>query len=194
KSTGALIGVASGLGLLLLFYKKTRVLTILFLVSCFLFLVSLPADNPIKQELTFQDRSGQIRLSMWSETLEFLSDHPIAGAGFASYKQKIVPYHTTVNGEGIEIFPHPHNIFLIMWMNLGMLGLVGFLGILFWFFYNSLKINNNLLFKSSNLSIFLLSSMTVILVTGLVDNSYAKNDFAIIFWMLIAFLIIDEGI
>ncbi|MBU0597138.1 O-antigen ligase family protein, partial [Patescibacteria group bacterium] len=174
KSTGALIGVASGLGLLLLFYKKTRVLTILFLVFCFLFLVSLPADNLIKQELSFQDRSGQIRISMWTETLEFLSDHPIAGAGLTSYKQKIVPYHTTVNGEGIEIFPHPHNIFLIMWVNLGLLGLVGFLGILFWFFYNSLKIRrleylkigNNSVFQSSNLSIFLLSSMTVIIVTG----------------------------
>ena len=50
---------------------------------------------------------------------EFLTAHPLRGAGLASYTQRIVPYHSQVAGENIEIFHHQHNIFLTMWVNLG---------------------------------------------------------------------------
>ncbi|MFA5813093.1 MAG: O-antigen ligase family protein [Patescibacteria group bacterium] len=202
KSTGGLAGLAAGIALLLFFYKKTRLITIILLASGLLTLALLPAYNPIKKELTLQDRSGQIRLSIYQETWQFLKDNPIFGAGLASYKEKIIPYHTAVNGEGIEIFHHPHNIFLTMWVGLGLTGLVGFLLIMVWFFKTGiigvLKIkrlkdckikDNTSSFQSFNLSIFLLASMTAIVVTGLVDSPYIKNDLAILFWLLPALLI-----
>ena len=64
---------------------------------------------------------------------EFLTAHPLRGAGLASYTQRIVPYHSQVAGENIEIFHHQHNIFLTMWVNLGLLGLIGFVWMLVWF-------------------------------------------------------------
>ncbi|MBU2542333.1 O-antigen ligase family protein [Patescibacteria group bacterium] len=191
KSTGALIGLVAGIGILLLAYKKTRLTTIIILASGFLTLILLPQSNPIKQELLLQDRSGQIRLSMWSDTFEFLKDNPITGAGLASYQEKIIPYHTTVNGEGIEIFHHPHNIFLTMWVNLGLFGLIGFVLILIWFFKESLSFiiyhlsnNEGTIRKLNNLPIYLLSSLVIIIVMGLVDSPYIKNDLAIFFWLL----------
>ena len=139
KSTGALIGILAGIFVLLLLYKKTRIASVIILASGILTLTLLPATNPIKQELFFQDRSGQIRVAMYKETLQFLKDHPILGAGLASYTKRIEPYHTTVNGEGIEIFHHPHNIFLTMWVNTGIVGLAGFVLIIIWFYQTGLK-------------------------------------------------------
>jgi O-antigen ligase len=187
KSTGGLIGIAAGIGLLLLFYKKTRwpaiVLGSIVLISIF----AIPKLDSIQTEVTFQDRSGQIRLAIYNETLTFLKDHPIAGAGLASFSERIVPYHKTVNGEGIEIFHHPHNIFLTMWVNLGLLGLIGFIGIIisnFLFLISVLKQKN----IPPQISYFLIASFTTIIITGLVDSPYVKNDLAILFWAITALL------
>ncbi len=188
KSTGALIGLAAGIVILLLFYKKTRLPIIILSIVCLSGLLSLSSLSSLRNEVTFQDRSGQIRLSMWSDTTEFLKDHPINGAGLASYTEKIIPYHTTVNNEGIEIFHHPHNIFLTMWVNLGLLGLISFALILIWFFKTSLLRN----ILRNNLTVFLLSSISIIAITGLVDSPYIKNDLAILFWLLPALLILNQ--
>lgn len=190
KSTSALIGLAVGLGFLLLFNKKTRWVTISLGLVSFVCLVSLPSFSEIKQELLLQDRSGQIRTGIWQETFKFLSVHPIAGAGLASYANKIKPYHTTINGEGIEIFHHPHNIFLTMWVNLGLLGLISFILILIWFFRIALSPISYRLSNKSTIKPFIIASMIIILVMGLVDSPYIKNDLAILFWLLPALLIV----
>ncbi len=186
KSTGGLIGMLAGIGLLLLIYKKTRWITVVVCIIGILSLFSFSGLSSLKNEVLFQDRSGQVRLSIYQETWEFLKDNPILGAGLASYSKKIEPYHTTVNGEGIEIFHHPHNIFLTMWVNLGLLGLFGFL-ILLVTSYRLLVTKNR-----SKLNIFILASLATIIVTGLVDSPYIKNDLSIFFWTIIALTIISQ--
>src|SRR3989344_1275909 len=197
KSSGALIGLGSGLMLLLFLWPKTRWWTALIGLIGLIGLIS--PINPARQELLLQDRSGQIRVQMWGEAIELLRARPVLGAGLASYQERVKPYHTTVNNEGIEIFHHPHNIFLTMYVNLGLLGLVGFLGIIVWFYkvgFQSLKPKTYSLtpvpaphFSISSFPHFLLSSMTIILVHGLVDSPYIKNDLAILFWVLIALML-----
>ena len=160
------------------------------------------------------DGSGKIRIAIWRETFVFLKDRPILGAGLASYEERIAPYHTTVNGEGIEIFHHPHNLFLTMWVNTGVVGLVGFVGLLVWFYaagisritlrqaqgkqYHVSRITKQerrspITDHRSPITLtpFLLSAMTVILVAGLVDSPYIKNDLAILFWLLPALMILS---
>ncbi|MDP2693022.1 MAG: O-antigen ligase family protein [bacterium] len=186
KSTGGLIGILAGVGILLILSKKTRKYTLIFGILSFLIFILIPT-NPIKEELLMQDRSGQLRINMWAETTEFLSDHPIKGAGLASYKTLIYPYRID---KWIEVFHHPHNIFLTMWVNLGLLGLLGFTWILVWFFRVGLQ---NLQATSYKLTPFLLASMTTLITTGLVDSPYIKNDLSIFFWLLPALLIFTTG-
>ena len=45
---------------------------------------------------------------------------------------------------------------------------------------------------NSQMSIVLAASMTALLVHGLVDVQYFKNDLAIFFWMLVALSAIDD--
>lgn len=177
KGSGPIIGVLAGIGTLLLYNKKIRVSLLAVGILAILSISFLPKTHFLQQEVFMRDRSGQIRIGIWKETKEFLKDHPFAGAGLASYDDKIVPYHKQVNGENIEIFHHPHNIFLTMWVNTGLLGLVGFLTLLFSFFYYGLKE------KREKLARFLISGMVIILVSGLVDSPYIKNDLSILFWV-----------
>ena len=119
----------------------------------------------------------------------------LTGAGLAAYSKKIAPYHQKVNGENIEIFHHPHNIFLTMWVNLGILGLIGFVWILVWFFSVALSRNNLTIgqFNNSTIIPFLAASMITLLTTGLVDSPYIKNDLSIFFWALMTLLVISRS-
>ena len=183
KSTGALIGILASTFLLLIYFKKTRLITLIFSFIAFSIFIFLPINNPIKQELLFQDRSGQIRLNMWNETWQFLKTEPLSGAGLTSYSQKIIPFHGQVNKENIEIFHHPHNIFLTMWINLGFFGLISFIFINLFCFYKYFKDKNHLTF-------FVLLSLVSFLIMGLVDSPYIKNDLAFIYWFLITLFFI----
>src|SRR2546429_5347009 len=72
------------------------------------------------------------RLQIWSDTLHMLRDHPIFGAGLRAYAIVMRPYVTTPKHIP-ELYPH--NIFLAMWVELGLLGLAAFvvlLGTLLW--------------------------------------------------------------
>ena len=72
KSTGGLIGVAAGIGVLLLLSKKTRWPTLgLGIAALLVLFFVLPDGNPLRTELLMQDRSGQIRVAMWGEAANF---------------------------------------------------------------------------------------------------------------------------
>jgi len=187
RSTGGLVGAAAGIIFLLLVHKKTRWPTVIIGLASFVGLVGLNRLSNIRQELFLQDRSGQIRIEMWSEAIEFLRARPVAGAGLASYQTLIYPYRID---KWIEVFHHPHNLFLTMWVNLGLLGLIGFVWILVWFYRVGLK---NLQPTSYKLQAFLLASMTTLLTTGLVDSPYIKNDLALFFWLLPALMVVASG-
>lgn len=189
KGTGPLIGAIVGIGFLLLINKKTRWYTISLGIAGILCLLFLPQLSNIKKEITFGDRSGQIRLSMWNDTWNFLKDNPLIGAGLASYSEKIVPYHSLVNGEKIEIFHHPHNIFLTMWVNLGILGLISFIVILIYSLKNSLTNFGNWKLEIGNLKSYLIASLLIVIIMGLVDSPYIKNDSAMFFWLLLALIL-----
>lgn len=191
KSTGATIGVAAAIGVLLLLHKKTRLPALILGIIAIISLFSLPPTNPIRQEVLMQDRSGQLRLDMWAETTQYLSEHPITGAGLASYHEVIRPYRID---KWIEVFHHPHNIFLTIWVNIGLIGLIGFVWIIVWFYRVALQqIIGNSKLKIENFSPYLIATMTTFVVMGLVDSPYIKNDLAMVFWMVIGLAIISVG-
>jgi len=146
----------------------------------------------LKQELLLKNRTGQLRINMWRQTYNFLSDNPIFGAGISAYKEKIVPYRKNPN---IETFHHPHNLWLTIWVNLGLLGFIAFNWILIWFYkqsffetkYNNIKFNQEL-------ALFNTSLFTTFLIMGLVDSPYIKNDLALLFWFPIALMLIKNSL
>lgn len=194
-SEGAMVAVVAGIVFIMLFYPKTRYLLLMLLILGSIFIqLDIGADfkNLIIEKATLQDVSGKIRLEMWGETLEMLKDNFYTGAGLANYQNVVAPYHRAGH---IEIYLYPHNFILNFWSELGILGLIGFLWIVIKFFWQgAVKIykNNKQSFKGV-VAISLMGAMIAILIHGLVDVPYFKNDLAILFWFIVGALIILEN-
>lgn len=200
QSDGAIVGVLAGAAIFcLLWNKKIRIFIIALIVLLAAFYL-LPNNNLsfIKEKLLFADWSGIVRLQIWRETWAMLKDNWLFGAGIGSYPIKILSYHGS--RAWMDVFLYPHNIIFNFWSELGLLGLGAFVWLLEKFgrmCYNLLKFS----FSSPPLdkggrggvrifTITAISAMIVIIVHGLVDVPYFKNDLSILFWIIYAMPII----
>jgi O-antigen ligase len=129
------------------------------------------------------------RLQIWSDTLHMLRDHPIFGAGLRAYTQEMAPY---VSGNRIPEL-YPHDVYLAMWSELGLLGLIAFvvlLSLLLWrgwrAFYRADGFARPLLWGTS-------AAFVAIAVHGFVDTPYFKNDLAVELWIVAALQVAAIG-
>lgn len=216
-SEGALIGLIFGLIVLgLLSTKKIRLITIVGTIIISTILVSLPPSRQyIITKATLSDLSGEIRKQQWRETWQMLKNgHIITGAGIDNYQKQTRPYHQ----EGIfynrdhiknfnslayrsaeirakywqptELYLYPHNIFLNFWSELGLFGLLIFIWIFIKFFLTIISIKNKMDKNNRDKYILngLFASFITIIIHGLVDVPYFKNDLAMMFWILMSIL------
>jgi len=215
KSEGALIGIAVALiamGILCNKWTRRTVLS-LIVVGMLIMGLNMSLREPIVRKIALMDLDGQIRRQQWSETWQMLTSSPkhfIFGAGLGSYQTAIAPFHKSgiyVRNndpefdkwvaisleyqqkvwQPLEIYLYPHNIFLNFWTELGFAGVLLFL----WIILRFLILDFRLLIldcRYKNIALGLMGAMTVIIIHGLVDVPYFKNDLAIIFWMLIGIM------
>ncbi len=182
-STGALVALAATIAIFGLWHKKTRWLMIGLIVATAVLIPLSPLREPFKQEVLLGGRSGVVRLNMWVETFEMLQKQPLLGAGLAGYQTAVQPFHIL---NWAEIYLYPHNLFLNFWTETGLLGLAAFLWLILLIFRTGLG--------KADISPFLLASFLIILIHGLVDVPYFKNDLAVMFWILIGMFGIIEKV
>ncbi len=128
---------------------------------------------------TFFGRAG--RLELWSATLQMLRHYSVFGAGLSGFADRVAPYW---NANHPERFIDPHNIVLNFWVETGVLGVIAFAWLLVVAFRASWQG-----WKSGETDwrpIFLgvLLALVAIVVHGLVDVPYFKNDLSLEFWAL----------
>lgn len=138
--------------------------------------------NALVHEITFQGWSGKVRLIMWRETWAMLKDHWFFGAGFGGYPKVFDVYH---KARFIEIFQYPHNILFNFWSETGVLGVIAFAGIVVTWIRQALRIPSMQSTRTYTSILVLLAPFLAILVHGLVDVPYFKNDLALLFWLFI---------
>lgn len=194
RSDGAIAGILAGIIVLgFLWNKRSRLITAgLLIISLIIFLNTPIIKEPVMTELTFQGPSGKIRTEMWTETFKMLEDRFIFGAGLSGYQEAFDPYH---KARHIEVYLYPHNFVFNFWSEVGLLGLVAFLWIVFKYF----KIGKDAINRVSNggltnntSTIILIAVMITILVHGLVDVPYFKNDLAVMFWLFIGMMAVNN--
>lgn len=137
--------------------------------------------DPSKRDNTFEGR-----LRIWSDTIQMLKDHPILGAGLRAYTQVMKPYVT--GGRLPELYPH--DVYLAMWSELGLLGLIAFavlLVMLLWLgwraYARAVGFYRPLMWGAA-------SAVVTIAVHGIFDTPLFKNDLAIEFWVVAAIVIV----
>ncbi|OIO52812.1 hypothetical protein COY93_04950 [Candidatus Uhrbacteria bacterium CG_4_10_14_0_8_um_filter_58_22] len=180
-SEGAALGVAVGLLTYGLLSRPLRKYALIGLIAaCALTLAYAPLRNYASLMLSMRDDSWQVRQTVWSESLDMIADRPVFGAGLSGYPDALTTYHLARH---IEIFQYPHSLLLNFWTETGLIGLAGFLALLWSFF---VSVGSTFRRRPDEwLPQALLAAMVALLVHGLVDVPYFRNDLAFLFWILI---------
>jgi O-antigen ligase len=165
--------------------KKTAIvygLLFLFLIGILSFSQS---DSAKLDNLLHSARSSwQSRLMIWRAAWLIIGDHPILGIGPGMFQEFYLAYQSRFPIPYLEwAVPQPHNIFLAFWLETGLLGLVAFFWLIIIFIKKVIK---TLKGKDTGLPQILAMLMGYILIHGLIDTTYFKNDLAVVFWLIIA--------
>jgi len=192
QSEAAIGAVITTLFIAAMFWKKSRNIAILITTISFFIVLLIPQiRTPLFDKITLQDYSGSIRIMQWKETKLFLIDHPLQGAGLNGYPAAITPYHTHPE---IEVFQYPHNIFLNFWVELGVFGLVALAWLITIVSISIPKISNlpKRIPLGNWLGIVSGFALLEMIIHGIVDVPYLKNDLAILSWILLALIFLSH--
>jgi putative inorganic carbon (HCO3(-)) transporter len=143
-----------------------------------------PIATRLGHEVNVSDpnNSFELRVRLWQATLRMLRDHPVFGSGLSGFAKTITPYR---QGQFAEDLVYPHNIVLNFWTETGLLGLVAFAWLLVQAFRTAWRGVRRAgeAWRPYHLGVLL--ALIGIVVHGLVDVPYWKNDLAAEFWILL---------
>jgi len=178
----ALAAVAVGLALT---HRRRWILVGTGVVAAAGLMVLPPLRNRILTEVDFSNGHNTLvgRFHLWSVALQMLREHPIFGAGLSGFAAAIAPIWNATN---IDRYTYPHNIVLNFWTETGLLGLAAFLWILiagFVLAWRGYRASNGG-WQAIHLGVLL--ALVAVVVHGLVDVPYWKNDLSVEFWAILA--------
>jgi len=176
-SYGAWVGFLFAL-IFLLIQKKDKKMILIFLSLFILILILQIPTQKFQGFIDFSYPSLESRIIIWQSSWEIIKDNALIGIGPGMFQKYYLDYQVNFAPYPEWSVPQPHNIFLAFWLQAGLLGLVGFFWLLISFFK---KIE-----PKQILSSILIGTMIYILIHGMVDTTYWKNDLSIIFWLIIS--------
>jgi O-antigen ligase len=158
------------------------------------------------------------RLFLWQSALRMIHDHLWFGVGMENwlcyYSYNTVCFdpalilhhywilHDPVTGAwtGLQNEPtlsHPHNIFLHVWVSMGIFGVLAFIAVLalfFWLFARILLSLRNAETKGDStmwwMTMGVGAAMVAALIQGQVDSSFLVQDLSFCFWMLVTAILL----
>ena len=159
------------------------------------------------------------RIYLWETAWPMIADHPWFGVGLDNWlcyysknsecNAKVFHYWVlkdpqTHRPTGLQEEPtlsHPHNIFLHVWVSIGIFGLLAFVGILilfYWLFARILaRIRRTGGHDAEYLQWILISVGSALLaafIQGQVDSTFLEQDLAFCFWGMVAALLVLRAI
>jgi O-antigen ligase len=195
-SQGAMLGMGCGLFAYALTQRRLRLPALAVAAVALAAVLAIPAARTEAVALvTLSDDSGSVRQGIWRETAAMLIDRPIFGAGLSGFQSTFAPYHKI---PGVEIFMYPHSWPLNFWVETGLAGLAAFVWIIVVFFRRAFRhpgpASGRVRLAGGEsrgldkvwLPLAAACAMLALLIHGLVDVPYFKNDLALLFWVVVA--------
>lgn len=180
---GYLALAAVVLGAVLLHRRRLLMLGLAVLV-----LVGLALIPPIRHRILIETQNVygntiQSRIDLWTSAVKLIEHRPLFGSGLSGFQQMSAPYYTHLHTAAN--FIDPHNIVLNFWVETGILGLIAFTWIMVAGFQVSWRgwRQGSTGWRAYHLGALL--ALVAVVVHGLVDVPYFKNDLSLEFWALI---------
>lgn len=196
-SYGGWLGVIAGSTVIIIF-SKFRLLALnrksikVYAIAAFalILLFFTQTNNPKLQHILNGDYYSSLhsRLMIWQSALVISQDHWLTGIGADNFQQVYLDYAQHFKEPYIEwSAPQPHNIFLAFLTQLGVLGLLSFISILALSGYQIINLaRSHINIVKDPLFIWASAYLFYLIIHGLIDTPYFKNDLAILFWLAIA--------
>ncbi len=186
-SQGAFIALSLGFVIFigLLGYKKSAISIVVIGVVAACAIIFFPNSLPVHY------KSAGNRVLLWSYSEQFLSASPknfVLGAGVRQFFRKIQKPHYDV--KKMERLIYPHNIFLNFWTETGLFGMLSFTALYVYLFVSAFRYYRH---RDKILGTGIFVMLIVMFVHGLIDVPYFKNDLAMLFWVLAAFIFTVEA-
>jgi len=212
-SRGSWVGTGVGLlSLLLLPQRRFSLLLPLSLIG----LLSLPFIGSFAVSGALLERlasfgsasadSGVIpRLQIWSAAPKLVVEHALLGIGPGNFGvaygrllgitpvpdsyQSLPDWYVYAANPPVQFFPHAHNLFLNLTIELGLVGLVAFMWLLTLAFLKAWRIRRSTTTKQEGfLSIGILGGFIAMLVANLVDTTFYQGFIIIVFFTFLGLL------
>ena len=186
-SRGCYVSLAIGAFVFVLIINKK--LIVAFIPAMFGVLLVLPTTvvNRIVGILNFDDTSTIFRLNIWRGSLRMLSDFWPMGVGQGEMAfNRVYTYYSL----GAIFTPHSHNLFLQIFIETGIVGLLVFIGVLACFY----RAQVNFLRRVKELRLRVFSAALIAAVTGFLAQGAFDYNFYNYRVMLTFFLFIGIGI
>jgi|GEM_PF-1875494 O-antigen ligase len=186
-------------------YIVGLIFVIFFVVSSFFVVITSGRLNYLMQPwgALGVHNSISVRMQLWDISFELIREHPFLGAGLGTfepaYQEKLHNRFSQFNscdGECINkplpefVYRDPHSWPLSFWLNVGVLGFLSFSlinAVIMW----SVVVRQNLRLVGAR-SVFVVAvllALIAVLLFGLTDTIYWKNDLASLYWILLALLV-----
>ena len=175
-SRGALLAMVLSIIPLWGYFSKKQKIAGLLLFAVILIIPQIT----LRVKTIFSDPSSIAHVDLMKAAINKIETSPLLGNGLNGFRQALV----SQNFAG-EILNYPHNIFLNFWLELGILGLLSFLAIVTLCFRQYFKQKSGLRFAA-------VLALAAMLIHGLVDVPYFKNDLSLLFWFIISVFWIEE--
>lgn len=132
------------------------------------------------------DVSTDVRYVLWQGTARLLVDRPIVGAGLGGFPILYEEYRLIKH---TEFLLYPHNIILNAWVELGLAGALLFCWLIIDACRRAFRLVQSALTPFGHQLVYgTLAALLAVVVHGIVDVPYFKNDLAIQFWFLLSLI------
>ena len=186
-SYGGFLALGAGMVLIWFFLPAGRLkkwLAIIGLSGVVVFVLLLSTTKNFSEHFGAGRSSGLVRTQIWVTSWALIRQHPITGIGpnvFESAYRAEIPKHYFPPLEWLV--SQPHNLYLALWLETGLLGLIAFLAP---FIRHVVLLKRDYLPKVTEraMAVASLAALVAILVHGLVDTPFLKNDLAMQYMFL----------
>jgi len=182
-SRGCYLALALSAGIFVLIIEKRLIVAFIPALVGSLFVLPPTVVNRLLSIVNFQDTSTAFRLSIWQGSLRILQDFWMIGLGqgIDAYN-RVYPYYAFA----AIVSPHSHNLFIQIFVEMGIVGLLVFIAVLACFFRTMVNfLRNATEFRLQVVAAAMIAAAIGFLFQGIFDHVFYNYRVMLTFYIFV---------